>query len=90
LIVPSLRGFGNSTHPGNVKFSGTVQDSVGDLTCILNHAGVQEVICMGQVSDFFYFLGVPANWMEAIADTIGALRYAMRWRGQDQISRRQL
>ncbi|KAF8632815.1 hypothetical protein AX15_001675 [Amanita polypyramis BW_CC] len=47
LIVPSLRGFGKSTHPGNARSSGTMQDNVGDLMCILDRAGVEKAICMG-------------------------------------------
>lgn len=47
LIVPDLRGFGPSGHPGDVKSSGTIPDIVGDLTCVLAHAGVSNVVCMG-------------------------------------------
>lgn len=47
LIVPSIRGFGNSTFPGNTRWSGAMQDAVSDLACILKHAGVQKVTCMG-------------------------------------------
>ena len=49
LIVPSLRGFGKSTHPGNVRSSGTLFDMVNDLDCILRHARVEKAICMGCV-----------------------------------------
>lgn len=49
LIVPSLRGFGKSTHPGNVRSSGTLFDIVNDLDCILRHAGVEKAVCMGCV-----------------------------------------
>ncbi|KAJ7574124.1 alpha/beta-hydrolase [Mycena floridula] len=47
LIVPDLRGFGESTHPGNVKSSGTMFDMVDDLLCVLRDAGVSSVVCMG-------------------------------------------
>ncbi|KAH9963261.1 alpha/beta-hydrolase [Russula dissimulans] len=47
LIVPNLRGFGASSHPGDVKSSGTMPDLVGDLLCILNHVGVPNVIVIG-------------------------------------------
>ncbi|KAL0064870.1 hypothetical protein AAF712_008123 [Marasmius tenuissimus] len=38
LIIPDLRGFGDSTHPDDVESSGTMYDHVGDLSCILHHA----------------------------------------------------
>ncbi|KAF8994589.1 Alpha/Beta hydrolase protein [Cyathus striatus] len=52
LIIPNLRGFGGSSHPGDVRSSGTMGDMVGDLMCILQHAGVlaetrNNVVCMG-------------------------------------------
>ena len=47
MIVPDLRGFGASTHPGDVRSSGTLGDIVGDLVCILQQANVKSVICMG-------------------------------------------
>ncbi|TFK24235.1 alpha/beta-hydrolase [Coprinopsis marcescibilis] len=47
LIVPNLRGFGDSGHPGDVRSSGTMGDFVGDLVCILEAAGVSHAICMG-------------------------------------------
>ncbi|PFH49124.1 hypothetical protein AMATHDRAFT_63697 [Amanita thiersii Skay4041] len=47
LIVPDLRGFGQSSHPGNVRSSGTMQDIVSDLVCILEKAGVKKATCMG-------------------------------------------
>ncbi|KAI0915493.1 hypothetical protein AcW1_004007 [Taiwanofungus camphoratus] len=47
LMVPDLRGFGSSTHPGDVKASGNWADIVGDLACVLEHARVQSVVCMG-------------------------------------------
>ncbi|KAF9530955.1 Alpha/Beta hydrolase protein [Crepidotus variabilis] len=47
LIAPDLRGFGQSTHPGNPETSGSLADMVGDLVCILEHAKVSSAICMG-------------------------------------------
>ncbi|KAI0303058.1 alpha/beta-hydrolase [Russula brevipes] len=47
IIAPDLRGFGASMHPGDVKSSGNMPDLVGDLLCILQHAGVPEVIGIG-------------------------------------------
>jgi pimeloyl-ACP methyl ester carboxylesterase len=49
VIAPSLRGFGGSTHPGDVQSSGTVFDAVGDLLCILKHANVEQAVVIGQV-----------------------------------------
>jgi hypothetical protein len=56
LIVPDLRGFGASTHPGDVKSSGALSDLVGDLVCILQQANVKSVTCMGY--DFSTFPSV--------------------------------
>lgn len=47
LVVPDLRGFGESTHPGDVRSSGTIPDMVGDLVCILQHAGISSAVCVG-------------------------------------------
>ncbi|KAK7045492.1 hypothetical protein VNI00_007745 [Paramarasmius palmivorus] len=47
LIVPDLRGFGDSTHPDDVESSGTMFDHVGDLICILEDAKVDKAICIG-------------------------------------------
>ncbi|KAJ7174449.1 alpha/beta-hydrolase [Mycena filopes] len=47
LIVPDLRGFGESTHPDDVRSSGTMPDMVGDLSCILESAGISSAICVG-------------------------------------------
>ncbi|TFY67620.1 hypothetical protein EVJ58_g1507 [Rhodofomes roseus] len=47
IIAPSIRGFGASGHPGDVKSSGNWADIVGDLVCVLEHAGVSNAICMG-------------------------------------------
>ncbi|KAJ7123197.1 alpha/beta-hydrolase [Mycena epipterygia] len=47
LLVPDLRGFGASGHPDDVRSSGTMPDMVGDLVCILEHAGISSAICVG-------------------------------------------
>ncbi|KAI0051471.1 alpha/beta-hydrolase [Auriscalpium vulgare] len=47
LIVPDLRGFGSSTHPGDVHTSGTMPDQVGDLECLFQHANVEHAVCIG-------------------------------------------
>ncbi|KAF7331051.1 Bifunctional epoxide hydrolase 2 [Mycena venus] len=47
LIVPDLRGFAESGHPGDVRSSGTIPDMVGDLACILQHAGISSAVCVG-------------------------------------------
>jgi soluble epoxide hydrolase/lipid-phosphate phosphatase len=50
LIVPTIRGYGASTHPGDVQTSGSLPDLVGDIMCILGHAGVSQAIAIGQVT----------------------------------------
>ncbi|KAG8792500.1 hypothetical protein FRC17_008590, partial [Serendipita sp. 399] len=47
LVIPDLRGFGDSTHPGDVQASGSYGDFVGDLVCVLRHAGVAKAVCIG-------------------------------------------
>lgn len=47
LLVPDLRGFASSTHPGDVEASGTMGDMVGDMVCVLDRAGVRQAICVG-------------------------------------------
>ncbi|KAF8226853.1 alpha/beta-hydrolase [Tricholoma matsutake] len=47
LVVPDLRGFAESQHPGDVQTSGTMGHLVGDMVCILKHANVNSAICMG-------------------------------------------
>jgi len=47
LIVPNIRGFGASTHPRDVQASGSIPDMVGDMMCILGHAGVSQAIVIG-------------------------------------------
>jgi soluble epoxide hydrolase/lipid-phosphate phosphatase len=49
LIVPDIRGYGASTQPGDVQSSGSIPDVVGDLLCILRHAGVSQVVVIGHV-----------------------------------------
>ncbi|PCH41775.1 alpha/beta-hydrolase [Wolfiporia cocos MD-104 SS10] len=47
IVAPDLRGFGSSAHPGDVKTSGNWADIVGDLVCVLDHAGIDSAVCMG-------------------------------------------
>lgn len=48
LIVPDLRGFGASTHPGDVESSGTMADMVSDLACILGQIPSKgKTVCIG-------------------------------------------
>ncbi|KAG7091889.1 hypothetical protein E1B28_008290 [Marasmius oreades] len=47
LVIPDLRGFGDSTHPDDVESSGTMFDHVGDLACVLKDAKVDSAICVG-------------------------------------------
>jgi len=47
IIALDQRGFGASTHPGDVESSGTMGDLVGDLVCVLQDVGVETVICLG-------------------------------------------
>ncbi|KAF8905777.1 Alpha/Beta hydrolase protein [Gymnopilus junonius] len=47
LVVPDLRGFGESTHPGDTRSSGTMGDMTNDLLCVLQNAKVDSAICMG-------------------------------------------
>ena len=47
LLVPNQRGFASSSHPGDVEASGTIGDMVGDMVCVLDHAGVQRATCLG-------------------------------------------
>jgi soluble epoxide hydrolase/lipid-phosphate phosphatase len=45
LVIPDLRGFGSSTHPGDSQ--GNMGDFVSDLVCVLQHAKVATAICVG-------------------------------------------
>ncbi|EMD41142.1 hypothetical protein CERSUDRAFT_111707 [Gelatoporia subvermispora B] len=58
LLVPNLRGFARSTHPGDVEGSSAMPDLVSDLACVLEDSlktnsrkrsaqGDGKVICMG-------------------------------------------
>lgn len=47
IIAPDHRGFGTSSHPGDVESSGTMADLVGDLVCVLEDANVDSAICLG-------------------------------------------
>ncbi|KAF8515778.1 Alpha/Beta hydrolase protein [Hysterangium stoloniferum] len=47
LVIPNLRGFGASTHPGDVQASGAIHDMTADLACILRDAQVGTVTCIG-------------------------------------------
>lgn len=58
LIVPDIRGFGSSTHPGDVQSSGSMPDLVGDMLCILEHASVSQAIVIGQAVFSNGFLSV--------------------------------
>ncbi|KAI0782257.1 Alpha/Beta hydrolase protein [Abortiporus biennis] len=62
LILPDHRGFGDSTHPGDVETSGTWGDIVGDIVCVLQHEHVTEATCIGH------------DWGTEICFTAGRLR----------------
>ncbi|KAG9308725.1 Alpha/Beta hydrolase protein [Chiua virens] len=47
LIAIDVRGFGGSSHPSDIQSSSTLADITGDLTCVLEHAGVASAVCMG-------------------------------------------
>ncbi|KAJ7618461.1 Alpha/Beta hydrolase protein [Roridomyces roridus] len=47
LVLPDVRGFGESTHPGDVRSSGMIPDLVADMVCVLEHAGVSSAVCVG-------------------------------------------
>ncbi|KAH8826880.1 alpha/beta-hydrolase [Flagelloscypha sp. PMI_526] len=47
LIVPDLRGFADSTIPGDIRSSGTYKDHIEDFQAILKNAGVQSAVCIG-------------------------------------------
>lgn len=47
IIAIDVRGFGGSTHPADVQSSSTLADITGDLTCVLEHVGIQSAICLG-------------------------------------------
>ncbi|TFK66645.1 alpha/beta-hydrolase [Pluteus cervinus] len=47
LIVPNLRGFGSSQHPGDIEASSSLSDYISDLVCILEKEKVDKAICAG-------------------------------------------
>ncbi|KAI9566725.1 Alpha/Beta hydrolase protein [Boletus coccyginus] len=47
LVAIDVRGFGGSSHPSDIQSSSTMSDITGDLTCVLEHAGVPSAICLG-------------------------------------------
>lgn len=47
LIIPDLRGFGDSSHPGDVQASGSHADIISDLICVLDDATVEKAVCIG-------------------------------------------
>ncbi|CUA67092.1 hypothetical protein RSOLAG22IIIB_07179 [Rhizoctonia solani] len=47
LLVPDLRGFGWSSHPGDPENSGTIPDHIDDLVCLLKAANVSKAVCVG-------------------------------------------
>ncbi|EGO01415.1 hypothetical protein SERLA73DRAFT_103194 [Serpula lacrymans var. lacrymans S7.3] len=47
LIAMDLRGFGESTSPGDVQSSNNLADIASDLACVLEHAKVDSAICLG-------------------------------------------
>lgn len=47
LIIPSLRGFGNSTAPADTESSSSFVDFAGDMACVLEDAGVEGATCVG-------------------------------------------
>ncbi|KAK5996535.1 Epoxide hydrolase A-like protein [Cladobotryum mycophilum] len=47
LILMENRGFGDSEHPHDLFESNNMPDFVSDILCIMDHAGVDAGICMG-------------------------------------------
>jgi len=47
LIIPTLRGFGNSTSPGDTEGSSGLPDFGNDLVCVLEDAKVDGAVCVG-------------------------------------------
>ena len=56
LVAIDVRGFGGSSHPSDIQSSSTMADITGDLTCVLEHAGVPSAICLGYVPLFVFRL----------------------------------
>lgn len=91
LVIPDLRGFGSSTHPGEVKGSGTMYDLVGDLKCILDDVKTtsESVICVGFVFIFFQVQCSSTYTSFRFEDTIGAQGYVMKLHDLDPIYSRE-
>ncbi|KAK2768283.1 hypothetical protein FQN54_000136 [Arachnomyces sp. PD_36] len=47
LLIPEHRGFGDSEHPQDLDGSNAMFDFVNDIQCIMDHAGVQSGVCVG-------------------------------------------
>ncbi|KAH7099108.1 alpha/beta-hydrolase [Auriculariales sp. MPI-PUGE-AT-0066] len=49
VIALDMRGFGNSTHPGDARSSGQMRDHASDVRCVVQHALGQEgkAVCVG-------------------------------------------
>lgn len=83
ILVPNLRGFYKSTHPGDVHSGGTYGDFISDLVCVLDNAGVESAICLGYVVRYV----VPASradWDSLHLDMTGAPRFVSKLPGNDR------
>ncbi|KAF2400293.1 alpha/beta-hydrolase [Trichodelitschia bisporula] len=47
LIIPEHRGYGDSQHPLGLNASNAMYDFVGDITCMMDKAGVKSGVCVG-------------------------------------------
>lgn len=65
-----MRGFGGSSHPGDVQTSGTMGDIVGDLVCLLQHAKVTKAICVGLAG--FYCLELRPALTQCVSHDWGS------------------
>ncbi|KAF8488684.1 Alpha/Beta hydrolase protein [Gautieria morchelliformis] len=90
LIIPTLRGFGASTHPGDVQSSGTMSDMVSDMACVLQHANVQhKVVCVGHDwgSQICYEAArMRPDLVEAVSGTLPYISSAGPFLSADQLS----
>jgi len=75
LLVPDVRGFGDSAHPDDPKSSHTMGDLVQDMMCILDHEKVTSATCMGYVVISFV-IEAFGTWY--ITDTTGEHNHATR------------
>lgn len=82
MIAIDVRGFGGSTHPADVQSSSTLADITGDLTCVLEHVGIQSAICLGYVLQKIWS-DLPNIFILVMT---GVLKSATRLRGDDLIS----